>query len=325
MVFPSLSGIQVNYFLFLWVGSSSPFPGPSTFPSTHTGLAIDRQLCSKPIFVYLPALENPPTRPWNWPEGSNLRAKVCHYCRARSYFYFSSLLFSIILCNLLTFCSFSPCVLRYCVSQSAHCCFLCACLESLASVMPSLLSGFPRWAWHSQQTWSVVHVTLFLLLPHPFPSRPESALLLMVFNSSGCQTELSCTPEKLHARSHPTPMVFASLSPLHSQKSSQTNLLRSSGLNFSKFFIQSWLQFCLKSLIQSCLLYSSASPPSPTPVLLSSWLLPCKQPELFTISHLVDRSWLSISGPLTRTLHEPCVLVWHMYTFNVGTRGIKTK
>lgn len=87
VVFPSLSSIQVNYFLFLCVCSLSPFPGPSTFPSTHTGLAMDRQLCSKSIFVYLPALENPPTRPWNWPEGSNLRAKVCHYCRTRSYFY----------------------------------------------------------------------------------------------------------------------------------------------------------------------------------------------------------------------------------------------
>lgn len=30
---------QVNYFLFFWVCSLSPFPGPSTLPATHPGLA----------------------------------------------------------------------------------------------------------------------------------------------------------------------------------------------------------------------------------------------------------------------------------------------
>lgn len=48
----SLSGFQVNYFLFFWVCSLSPFPGhplPSP-PHTHSW-PPSRQLCSKPIIV----------------------------------------------------------------------------------------------------------------------------------------------------------------------------------------------------------------------------------------------------------------------------------
>ena len=79
----SQSGFQVNYFLFFSLLLIVP-RSPSTLPSTHTFLATSRQFCSKPIFVSQSALEHPPLRALGFlPECSNVRAKLCHYCRIK--------------------------------------------------------------------------------------------------------------------------------------------------------------------------------------------------------------------------------------------------
>lgn len=114
-----------------------------------------------------------------------------------------------------------------------------------------------------------------------------------------------------------TPFLWSLLPHPHAQKSSPTSLLWSSSLHFSKLLFQSWLMFCLKSLIQSCLLYSSFSSPSPTPVFLSPGLLTCKY---LAVSHLSPS--VQLPGHLLpahykvmckNPLHWPCVCTQCMY------------
>lgn len=106
----SLSGIQVNYFLFLWVCSLSSFPGPSTLPSTHTVLVFSRQLPSKPIFVSACPRE-PSNKSLEIYQRVAISEQKC-IITVEPEVTLTLVLFSNILCNLLTFCSSPPCLLR---------------------------------------------------------------------------------------------------------------------------------------------------------------------------------------------------------------------
>lgn len=166
MVFLSLSGSQVKYFLFLWVSSFSPFPG-NLHPLLHTlswppaGYSVSQLPLgpsSKSLRTYFRVQLS---------QSKNMSLKVPFIVPWFLVAFFVSYL---------TFRSLTPCWIRLCVRQAARAVsfFVTAC--DLWHQLCGCSSGLPRWACCSRQTWSAVHETLFLLRPHsPLQGQSQSS------------------------------------------------------------------------------------------------------------------------------------------------------